>query len=252
MVYSWLSWRVYMAVAHLANNYLILYSYFLWNNPTDLLPLLVIHVCVCLLFPSLCLRMWSFGNYKKRSSRSATMDRFLAIFLSSLNLMTASTASHGFGLNLLRATWSQVSFPFTIISVCDVPSPHDSHIPCLCLTSCFLTIRLLPSLLLYWRYVFCVSNLSFVTWWYFREHFCWFLSPFWFSTGTFCCHVSSLTFQMRQWTFLLMCMSAKTLWPSWTQGKIKLKIFLSFTWIEAKITSWPLVEITSQVVLVHP
>lgn len=147
MVYSWLIWRVYMAVAHLANNYLILFSYFLWNNPTDFLLLLVMHVCVCLLFPSLCLRMWSFGNYKKRSSISATMDRFPAIFLSSLNLMTANTASHGFGLNLLRATWSQVSFPFTITSVCDVPSPHDSHIPCLCLTSYFLTIRLLPSLL---------------------------------------------------------------------------------------------------------
>lgn len=126
-------------------------------------------VCVCLLFPSLCLKMWSFGNYKKRSSRSATMDRFPAIFLSSLNLMTANTASHGFGLNLLKATWSQVSFPFTIISVCNVPSPHDFHIPCLCLTSCSLTIHLLPSLLLYWGYVICVSNLSFVTR-YFREH----------------------------------------------------------------------------------
>lgn len=176
MVYSWLSWRVDIAVAHLVNNCFILYSYFLWNNPSDLLPLLVMHVCVCLLFPSLCLRMWSFDNYKRRSSRSATMDRFPAIFLSSLNLMTANTASHGFGLNLLRATWSQVSFPFTIVSASDAPSPHDSHIPSLCLTSCFLTTCLLPSLSLYWGYLFCVSNLSFVTWWYFRRHFfCWFL-----------------------------------------------------------------------------
>lgn len=111
----------------MVNNDLILYSYSLWNNPTDFLPLLVMHVCVCLLFPSLCLRMWSFGNYKRRSSRSATMDRFPAIFLSSLSLMTASTASHGFGLNLVRATWSQVSFPFTIVSARDVLSPHDSH-----------------------------------------------------------------------------------------------------------------------------
>lgn len=55
------------------------------------------------------------------------MDRFPAIFLSSLSLMTASTASHGFGLNLVRATWSQVSFPFTIVSARDVPSPHDCH-----------------------------------------------------------------------------------------------------------------------------
>lgn len=75
------------------------------------------HACVCL-FPSLCLRMWSFGSCKRRSSRSATMDRFPAIFLSSLNLMTANTASHGFELNLLRATWSQVSFPFTTASAC--------------------------------------------------------------------------------------------------------------------------------------
>lgn len=46
-MYIWLSWLVYTTVAHLVNNYLILYSYFLWNNPTDLLPLLVMHVCVC-------------------------------------------------------------------------------------------------------------------------------------------------------------------------------------------------------------
>lgn len=172
MVDSWLAWRVHQQLI-MVNNDLILYSYSLWNNPTDFLPLLVMHVCVCLLFPSLCLRMWSFGNYKRRSSRSATMDRFPAIFLSSLSLMTASTASHGFGLNLVRATWSQVSLPFTIVSAHDVPSPRDSHplptpIPSLCLTSCFLTTRLSPSLSLYWGFsLFCVSHLSFITWWFF-------------------------------------------------------------------------------------
>lgn len=78
------------------------------------------------------------------------MDRFPVIFLSSESLMTANTASHGFGLNLIRATWSQVSFSFTIVSACDVPSPHDSHIPSLCLTSCSLTTCLLPSPSMYW------------------------------------------------------------------------------------------------------
>lgn len=179
------------------------------------------------------------------------MDRFPAIFLSSLNLMTASTANHGFGLNLLRATWSQVSFPFTVVSVCHVPSPQESHL--LGLTSCFLTICLLPSLS-HWWHLFCVSNLPLCCLVIFLE------DTSSVSSHTFllfhwkflCFHLSPLILQMRQWTFLLMYMSAKTLWPSWTQGKIRLKIFLSFTWIEAKITSWPSVEITSQVVLVHP
>lgn len=167
MVYSWLSWWVYMAVAHLVNNYLILYSYFLWNNPTDLLPLLVMHVCVCLLFPSLCLRMWSFGNCKRRSSRSATMDRFPAIFLSSLNLMTASTASHGFGLNLLRATWSQVSFSFTVVSAARTTSSYLLPL----FNFLFSNHMSLTFTVIDWACLFCLSNLPFVSWWFFRGHF---------------------------------------------------------------------------------
>ena len=235
----------------MVNNDLILYSYSLWNNPTDFLPLLVMHVCVCLLFPSLCLRMWSFGNYKRRSSRSATMDRFPAIFLSSLSLMTASTASHGFGLNLVRATWSQVSFPFTIVSARDVLSPHDSHpLPLFNFLFSNHTSLTFTVIILGFLHFLCVPSLLDD---FFRgQFFCWFSSPFCFSTGSFCYCVSSLTFQMRPWISPLMYMSARTLWPSWTQGKIKLKIFSSSTWIEAKITSWPSVEITSQVVLVHP
>lgn len=152
------------------------------------------HGCVCLLFPSLCLRMWSFGSCKRRSSRSATMDRFPAIFLSSLNLMTANTASHGFELNLLRATWSQVSFPFTLASAC-------RHLG---LTSSSLTA---------WLSLCClyISDSSLCP-----------ISPLWlfgfgfwsqsiFHWEALCYNAPSLSFQMRQWTFPLMYTSAKTL-----------------------------------------
>lgn len=127
------------------------------------------------------------------------MDRFPVIFLSSESLMTANTASHGFGLNLIRATWSQVSFSFTIVSAYDVPSPQDSHIPSLCLTSCSLTTCLLPSPSVYWNTSFMcpVSALSFDD--FFRGYsFRYIPSPLYFPIGSFFYHVSSLMFQMRQ------------------------------------------------------
>lgn len=133
--------------------------------------LLVMHVCVCLLFPSLCLRMWSFSNHggvKEVPDQQQWTGSPPFSFIPKLNdsqhckpWLRAELPCEGY--------FEPSEFPlYHCLCSRDALSPRDSH-PLPLFNFLFSNHTPLTFTVIILGFPFCVSHLSFITWWFFLE-----------------------------------------------------------------------------------